>query len=40
MSSLSWGMDPSHLGVGHQDIKLYGIRSSQVLKEYNVSLSG
>jgi hypothetical protein len=29
-------MDPSHLLIGYQDIKLYGVRSCLVLKEYNV----
>lgn len=33
-------MDPSHLAVGYQDIKLYGIRSCMVLKEYHVSMGG
>ena len=30
-------MDPSHLCVGYQDIKLYGIRSCIILKEYHIS---
>jgi len=30
-------MDDSHICLAHQDIKLYGIRSCMVLKEYNVS---
>ena len=37
---MTWGMDPSHLAVGYQDIKLYGIRSCMILKEYNVSIGG
>jgi hypothetical protein len=37
VGSVCWGLDPSHLLVGYQDIKLYGIRSCMVLKEYNVS---
>ena len=37
---MSWGMDASHICLAHQDIKLYGIRSCLVLKEYNVSAAG
>ena len=33
-------MDPSHLAVAFQDIKLYGIRSCMILKEYNASVGG
>lgn len=33
-SAISWGIDPSHILVGSQDIRLYGIRSCLVLKEY------
>lgn len=33
---MCWGTDVSHLLVGYQDIKLYGVRSCLVLKEYNV----
>jgi hypothetical protein len=40
VNSLCWGIDPSHLAVGYQDIKLYGIRSCMVLKEYGVSSGG
>ena len=40
ISTIAWGMDPSHLAVGYQDIKLYGIRSCMVMKEYNVSVGG
>jgi len=37
VSCLCWGLDPAHLLLGYQDIKLYGIRSCLVLKEYSVS---
>lgn len=40
VSCLAWGMDPSHLAVGYQEIKLYGVRSCMVLKEYHVSSGG
>jgi WD40 repeat protein len=40
IGSICWGIDPSHLAVGYQDIKLYGIRSCMVLKEYSVSSGG
>ena len=40
MGDVCWGLDPSHLVVGYQDVNLYGIRSCTVLKEYNVSLGG
>ncbi len=33
-------MDASHICLAHQDIKLYGIRSCLVLKEYSVSATG
>lgn len=37
ISSLCWGVDPAHLLLAHQDIRLYGIRGCTVLKEYGVS---
>ena len=37
VSSVCWGIDPSHLLVAHQDIRLYGIRGCTVLKEYTIS---
>lgn len=37
VSSLCWGIDPSHLLLAHTDIRLYGIRGCTVLKEYAVS---
>lgn len=40
VNSLCWGIDPSHIALGYQDIKLYGIRSCMVLKEYGVSGGG
>jgi WD40 repeat protein len=37
VSSLCWGVDPSHLLLAHHDVRLYGIRGCTVLKEYGVS---
>ena len=33
-------MDPSHICLAQQDIKLYGIRSCLVLKEYALNTAG
>ena len=35
-----WGIEPSHLLLGHQSIKLYGVRSCNILKEYSSSGEG
>lgn len=40
MNSICWGIDPSHIALGYQDVKLYGVRSCMVLKEYGVSAGG
>ena len=37
VGSVCWGLDPSHILTGYQDIQLYGIRSCTVIKEYNLS---
>lgn len=29
---VSWGIEPSHLLLAHQTIRLYGVRSCNVLK--------
>lgn len=38
VGTVCWGMDPSHLAIGYQDIKLYGVRSKTILKEYLLSV--
>lgn len=36
---ICWGVDPSHLLVGYKEnIKLYGIRSCNILKQYKTNL--
>jgi WD40 repeat protein len=37
VGSVCWGLDPSHILAGYQDIQLYGIRSCTAIKEYNLS---
>lgn len=39
VSSICWGIDLSHIILGYNDLKLYGIRSCTVLKEYNLSVN-
>jgi WD40 repeat protein len=40
VSCCCWGADASQLLVGYQNIELYGIRSSNVLKEYRCGGEG
>jgi WD40 repeat protein len=38
LNAICWGVDPSHLLVGYKEtIKLYGIRSCNILKQYKCS---
>lgn len=35
VNAIAWGVDPSHFLIGYKDIiKLYGVRSCNILKEY------
>lgn len=40
VNAICWGNDPSHLVVGYKEtLKLYGIRSCNVLKQYKCNNS-
>lgn len=36
VGAVCWGLEPAHLLVAYQDVRLYGVRSCLVLKEYNM----